>query len=118
MHSQSDWEFSFYTIFSRLFCYCSIHKEKPRKIEEPTAPVGSVYQKIRPQAEINIEKRDKFWEKTQVCEPVTELLCDLSKSRCPKSSRVQATRALDCATFLTVWVVSQTTQTQNVWSVE
>ena len=69
MHSQSDLEL--------LFRCCSIHKEKPRKVEEPTAPVGSVYQKIRPQAEINIEKRDKFWEKTQVCEQVTQLMSDL-----------------------------------------
>ena len=114
MHSQSDLELFFFSIFSRLFCCCSIHKEKPRKVEEPTAPVGSVYQKIRPQAEINIEKRDKFWEKTQVCEPVTQLLSDLSKLRYPKSFRVQATRALDGSTLLTVWVVSQTTQTQNV----
>jgi len=43
----------------------SVHKEKPRKVEEPTAPIGSVYQKVRPQAEININKRDQFWEKTQ-----------------------------------------------------
>ena len=70
MHSQSDLEL--------LFRCCSIHKEKPRKVEEPTAPVGSVYQKIRPQAEINIEKRDKFWEKTQVCEQVTQLMSDLN----------------------------------------
>ena len=43
-------------------------------------------------------------------------MSDLSKLRYPKSFRVQAKRALDCSTFLTVWVVSQTSQTQNVWS--
>lgn len=29
--------------------------------------MGSVYKKTRPQAEIRINERDKFWEQTEVC---------------------------------------------------
>ncbi|XP_067945161.1 drebrin-like protein B [Watersipora subatra] len=44
----------------------SIHKEKAVKMEESSGPVGSVYKRVKPQSEIKIEERDKFWEKTEL----------------------------------------------------
>lgn len=42
----------------------SFHKEKA-KPAEPIVPVGSVYQKVRVQKEINVQERDKFWSKSE-----------------------------------------------------
>ncbi|CAH3030884.1 unnamed protein product, partial [Porites evermanni] len=43
----------------------SFHKEKA-KPAEPITPVGSVYQKVKVQQEINVQKRDAFWSKSEV----------------------------------------------------
>eukprot|EP00794_Sanderia_malayensis_P005307 gene5307-5976_t len=42
----------------------SVHKEKPRPAEK-IKPVGAVYQRINPEAEINIQKRDTFWSQQE-----------------------------------------------------
>ncbi|ELT87073.1 hypothetical protein CAPTEDRAFT_173451 [Capitella teleta] len=45
----------------------SVHKEKAVAVPEPSPVLqGSVYKRIRPQAEIQAEKRDAFWEKTEL----------------------------------------------------
>lgn len=35
-------------------------------MEEASGPIGSVYKKTLPAAEIKIRERDQFWEKTEV----------------------------------------------------
>lgn len=50
-----------------VYLLTSVHKEKAVKVEESSGPIGSVYKKTKPQAEIRIKERDQFWEKTQVC---------------------------------------------------
>ncbi|XP_065071787.1 drebrin-like protein [Rhopilema esculentum] len=42
----------------------SIHKEKPKPVEQ-IKPVGAVYKKINPIREIDIKKRDTFWNKQE-----------------------------------------------------
>ena len=42
----------------------SIHKEKPKDFA-PQGPVGSVYKKTNPRAEIDSNKRDQFWTKSE-----------------------------------------------------
>ncbi|XP_020614249.1 drebrin-like protein B, partial [Orbicella faveolata] len=42
----------------------SFHKEKA-KPAEPIAPVGSVYQKVKIQKEIDVQQRDQFWSQSE-----------------------------------------------------
>jgi len=43
----------------------SFHKEKKSTVPDVIAPVGSVYEKVKPQKEIKPDVREKFWEATQ-----------------------------------------------------
>eukprot|EP00795_Rhopilema_esculentum_P012001 gene12001-2584_t len=57
----------------------SIHKEKPKPVEQ-IKPVGAVYKKINPIREIDIKKRDTFWNKQEAFSKSDSSISDTSNS--------------------------------------